>query len=237
MDDLQFRRSIYADPQCTDEDIIQAVAADPSKQKFLNDVQQFDEKLLAALKVPVPDDMAQKLILQQALNSHQQDKKKTKVHLALAASVAITAGLVVKLLMFTSTHDSVAEYAFAHTAHEADYFTNNDDTNVTLASLNEKMTSFSGNFTDKLGDLIFADYCRFDGIKSLHLVYKGITSPVNVFIIPKNDKFTYTQSFSNNRLNGRSEQYKDADVIVVGDKSEPLQKWQENIKATVTWSI
>ncbi|MDO7085697.1 DUF3379 family protein [Pseudocolwellia sp. AS88] len=237
MDELQFRRSIYEDPHSTDEDILNAKASDPSKQKFAKEIQQLDDKILNALKVPVPDDMVQKLILRQALESHQQQKKKKRVHLALAASVAFAMGLTLNFMNFSTAYTTVGDYAFAHTEFEASHFSNADEAKVSLASLNKKMAAFHGNFSDNLGQLIFADYCRFDGMKSLHLVFKGETSPVNVFILPNDVDIAFTNSFSNQQLNGKSMQFKDANIIVVGDKSEALDKWQDNIKSNVTWSI
>lgn len=237
MDELQFRRSIYADPHTKDEDIAKAKASDLGKQKFAKEIEQLDQRIANALKVPVPDDMAQKLILRQALQSHQQQKKKKRVHLALAASVVFAIGLTVNFLQFSSSYTNVADYAFAHTSHEAQNFSNNDKNTVTLASLNQKMATFHGQFTQALGELIFADYCRFDGMKSLHLVFKGDNSPVNVFVIPVNDHLAFTKSFSNNELQGVSEQFKDANIIVVGDKNESLQKWQQSIKSNLTWAI
>jgi hypothetical protein len=237
MDELQFRRSLYEDPHSTSEDIINAKASDPSKQKFAKEILQLDEKILNAFKVPVPDNMAQKLILRQTLENHQQQKKKKRVHIALAASVAFAMGLTINFMNFSPAYTTVGDYAFAHTNYEANFFSNDDNATVTLASLNKKMASFNGNFSDKLGKLISADFCRFDSMKSLHLVFKGNTSPVNVFIVPKHNHLTYTNSFSNKELNGKAMHFKDANIIVVGDKTEPLSKWQENIRANVTWSI
>jgi hypothetical protein len=237
MDDLQFRRSIYADPHSNEDELAKAKATDPSKQKFAQEIEQLDEKILSALKVPVPEELSERLILRQTLESHQQEKKKKRVHLALAASVAFVMGLTINFMQFSSAYTNVGDYAFAHVAHESEYFTNTDEANVTLASLNQKMEAFNGSFADTLGELIFADYCRFDGMKSLHLVYKGINSPVNVFVIPKNDHLEFNSDFSKSDLNGKTQQFKDANIIVVGDKTERLDTWQQNIKANVRWSI
>ena len=43
------------------------------------------------------------------------------------------------------------------------------------------MVTFNGSFSESMGELIAADYCRFDGMKSLHLVFKGVTDTVAVF--------------------------------------------------------
>ena len=122
MDDLQFRRSIYADPTSLDKDIVAAQNADPAKKQLAQELCQFDEKLKQAMKISVPDDLCNKLLLRQTLASHQQEKRKTRIHLALAASVAIVAGLVVNYLQFSSSYTNLGDYALAHVYHEQEYF-------------------------------------------------------------------------------------------------------------------
>ncbi len=237
MDDLQYRRSIYADPTCQDEDVLAAQQTDPAKKEFAQELQQLDEKLKQAMKVPVPDGLCEKLILRQTLASHQQKKRKSRVHLALAASVAIIAGLAVNYLQFSSSFTNLGDYALAHVYHEQDAFSNYDKTQVSLASLNQKMIAFDGNFNQSLGQLISADYCRFDGMKSLHLVFKGITDTVTVFVVPKNEQLSFSEYFSDSKLQGESIGFKNANVIVVADKNESLSQWQRAISDNITWSI
>lgn len=236
MDDLQFRRSIYADPKTTDSDIESAKKADPAKQKFAKEIEQLDQKIFNALNVEVPEDLSEKLILRQSLASHQQQKKSSRIKLALAASVAFAVGLTVNQLQFSHAYDSVGDYAIAHANHESHYFTNSDEATVTLTALNKKMASFNGEFSAELGELIMAEFCRFDGMKSLHLVYRGQSTPVNVFIVPDSDHLTFTKRFEDKQLKGFVNEFKHSNIIVVGDKKEPLKLWQEKIKSNVTWS-
>ena len=140
-------------------------------------------------------------------------------------------------MMFSNSYKNLGDYAIAHVDYESSHFSNTGQANITLASLNEKMSTFSGQFDSTFGTLMFADYCRFGGSKSLHLVFQGQSSPVNVFILPSDSEMTFNASFSNERLVGRSLNFKDANVIVVGDKQEPLQQWQERISNDITWSI
>lgn len=237
MDDLHIRRSILADPKARDEAMNEAIKSDPVKQKFVQDVEALDDKIAQAMNVPVPDDLYNKLILRQTLASHQQQKSKTRVRLAMAASVAFVLGLTVNFMMFSSTYKNLGDYAIAHVDHEASHFSNADEANVTLASLNDKMASFKGSFNSTFGTLIFADYCRFDGSKSLHLVFQGESSPVNVFIVPNDEDIEFNAKFANDRFEGRSLNFNHSNVIVVGDKKEPLQQWQERINNNITWSI
>ena len=237
MDDLQFRRSIFADPKSQDSDILAAQHADPAKKQLAHELCQFDERLKQAMKVPVPDDLCNKLLLRQTLASHQQEKRKSRIHLALAASVAIVAGLVVNYLQFSNSYTNVGDYALAHVYHEQDIFSNDDNTRVSLTSLNQKMTTFNGSFSESMGELISADYCRFDGMKSLHLVFKGVTDVVTVFIVPKEEHLTFTDKFSDEKLRGESLGFKDANILVVADKNESLAKWQQTISSNISWSI
>jgi len=237
MDDLQYRRSIYADPSSQDEAIIAAQNADPAKKQLAQELHLFDEKLKQAMNVDVPDDLCNKLLLRQTLASHQQEKRKSRVHLALAASVAIIAGLVVNYLQFSHSYTNLGDYALAHVYHEEDEFYNDDKNRVSLTSLNKKMTTFNASFNESFGELISADYCRFDGMKSLHLVFQGVTDTVAVFVIPKKEHLAFTTKFSDNKLQGKSLGFKDANVLVVADKNESLDVWQRAIKKNIAWSI
>jgi hypothetical protein len=242
MDDLQFRRAILADPQSAEPndlntDMHAALQEDDTRKQFAQELKQLDEKIKLALAIPVPDDLSDKLILRQTLANHQVQKRKTRVHLALAASVAILGGLLFNFMLFSSAYNNLGDYALAHVYHEETSFANNSKDRVSLTSLNQKMAAFDGNFNASLGELLFADYCRFDGMKSLHLVFQGKTSPVTVFVVPKNDQLNFTNKFNDENLYGESLDFKRANVIVVGDKNESLQKWQQKISHNIAWSI
>ena len=237
MDDLQFRRSILADPKYRDEAINASIKNDPAKHKFAQEIDSLDNKIAQAMNIPVPEDLVNKLILRQTLASHQQQKRKTRVRLAMAASVTFVIGLTANFMMFSNTYKNLADYAIAHVNHEAPYFSNNDKATVTLASLNEKMTAFKGSFDSTFGTLIFADYCRFDGNKSLHLVFQGQSSPVNIFILPDDKDIEFVADFEDAKLQGSSTHFNHSNIVVVGDKNEPIKQWQERVNKNITWSI
>jgi hypothetical protein len=236
MDDLQFRRSIYADPNSQDQEFLDAIASDPAKQKFAQEIHQLDDKINQAMNVDVPDDLYNKLILRQTLASHQQQKRKKRIHLAMAASVAFAVGLTLNFMQFSSAYTTLGDYALAHVYHEDNYWHNSDEANVSLSSLNQKMAAFDGRFLTSVGKLISADYCRFDSMKSLHLVFQGKTSLVTVFVVPQNDDLRFDARFNDSNLQGRSEQFSKTNIIVIGDKNESLSQWQQTIRDNVQWS-
>lgn len=237
MDDLQFRRIILADPNNQDPEFIEAKNADATRQKLSQDVDALDNKIAQALSVDVPDELCNKLILRQTMDSHRLQKRKSRIHLALAASVAFAFGLTLNFMQASSAYSGLDGYALAHVYHEQDAFNNNSDARVSLASLNTKMAAFNGSFLGNVGELISADYCRFDSVKSLHLVYQGEHSPVNVFIVPNRDDVKFSSQFSDSLYRGKASTFGAQNVIVVGDKTEPLEKWQQNLSKNITWSI
>ena len=242
MDDLQFRRIIYGDPNCMDADVLQAKKDDPSKQQFAHEIDHLEQKINTALKVNVPDELANRLILQQVLASHQQQKRKSRIQLALAASVAFVVGLSVNQFKSAPayavpTYATIGEYALAHTHNEEHMFQNNMLANMSLASLNQKIQPFGGHFNQSIGNLISAGYCDFGNIKALHLEYQGLHKPVTVFVIPNDNPLTMQASFADAKLHGSAEKFKHADVLIVADKQEPLGKWQQTVKNNITWSI
>lgn len=236
MDDLQFRREIYADPKSKSPEVLKAKNADPAKLKFSQEIDTLDAKIASALNVPVPEDLCQTLILRQSLASHQQQKRKKHIRAALAASITLAIGLTVYQLQFSHAYRSIGDYAIAHVNHEAKYFSNDAKSQVTLNELNLKMASFNGNVTHTMGDLLMAEFCRFDGIKSLHMVFRGKNSPVNVFVVPQSEHLPYRSSFNNGDYNGIVKRTKNSHVIVVGDKAEPLEQWRLKLKEGIQWS-
>jgi hypothetical protein len=237
MDDLQFRRSLYSDPNSQDAELLAAIQESQTRINQAQDVKSLDERIKQAMQVPVPDDLCDKLILRQTFATHQQHKRKKRFHLAIAASVAIFGGLLVNYMQFSSAYNNLGDYSLAHVYHEEGHFTNSSTESVSLTSLNSKMATFEGNFTSTLGNLIFADYCRFGGMKSLHLVYQGKTSPVNIFVVPKDDQISFVDKFNDDKLFGEALGFKDANVIIVADENESLNQWQQNVSNTINWNI
>ena len=237
MDDLQFRRNLYADPKNIDADMQQAISDDAHKEKLAHELNLFDDKITTALNVDVPEGLSEKLILRQTMASHTQQKRKSRVHLALAASVAFGIGLTMNAFQFSSAYNNLGDHALAHIHHEEGLLSAPVNADLTLASVNQKMATFGGNFKGAVGEIVAADFCRFDGIKSLHLVFQGEHSAVTVFVVPHTDELAVSANFSDEEFNGKTIQYMQSNIVVIADKKENLDNWQGKINQNIQWSI
>lgn len=227
MDDLEFRRTIYADPHSQDPNLKQAIEDDASRQAFWNDVKGLDQKIKQAAKVDVPEGLAHSLILRQSISSHRKQKKRTRVHLALATSVAFTLGVSFTLFQ---QHNSVnlSEHALAHVYHEQEYALKVDE-NVSIQQVNAKLASMGGEFTADIGRVYYANFCDFEKIRSLHMVIEGEEGRVSVFLVPHTGSQTLDGQFKDQRFNGVGIDLGHASMVLVGEKGEAMEKLENKL--------
>lgn len=233
MDELTFRRRIYANPDDNEQDIIEACKQDPAKAKFKAEMQAFDKSIASALNVEAPDNLADRVLLSQTIDFQKAQKKKSRVHLALAASVAFAIGLTFQMVSFSPRHDSLAEHALAHVHAEANHL--HEDDLYSQQDVNLKLASFGAEFTEQIAPIKFASFCRFGGVKSLHLVLEGDEYPVTVFIVPDDSGLKQSESFSDNEFKGDAIQMQNADMLIVTDKNDSLEKWRNKVQTAIRW--
>lgn len=236
MDDLEFRRTVYADPHTEDERVRNSAEEDPSKQAFLDEMKAFDSKLSDALKVPVPDNMAERLILRQTIESHNNQRKRTRVHLALAASLAFAVGLSMQTFYLSSSGDNIGSYSLAHVNHGIQYLYNANENN-SVDQVNIKLARFGGKFSSAMGGAVFSNYCDFGGITSLHLIFESDSGRVSVFVTPADTDIKFVEEFGDERFVGKAMAFDKAHVTIVGDKGKELSSFSKKVAENITWEI
>ena len=238
MDELEFRRQVYADPNSKDPALLEAAANDTAKQQFWDDMKKANGKIESALDIPVPDDLAHKLILRQSIESHNSNQRRhTKLHLALAASVAfIVGGISFSMFNQSPAFADIGDVALRHMYHEADYAMSIDD-DVALNEVNAKLASFGGEITEPFSKIYFANYCLFDKQRSLHLVLGNGKDKFTVFITPKDDNEIFQPHFEDDNYIGRAWQTDKINVVVLAEKAKPTQQSMDEVRAKMLFSI
>jgi hypothetical protein len=234
MDELEFRRTLYADPNCTDEKVLAAIADDPKKQAFYKELKQLDKNMHQASQVTVPDDLAHKLILRQTMQFHKASKVRNRIHLALAASVAFVVG--VSFTMWQQSHLlDLSKQAIAHVHYEGAYALDAQE-NFSLQQVNAKLAQFGGEFTEELGHVYYANFCDFENVRSLHMVMQSENGKVSVFVIPYDDTHNAKGSASGKGYQSQAIDVKRASIVVVGEEGANVQKMQEQLKRKIQFS-
>ncbi len=244
MDELEFRRKVIATPNSKDKDLLKALEGDIKKQNFVSEMQAFDADIEKAMKVPVPEDLCARLMLNQSFDQEKMvSKTKQRWSMAIAASIAFTAAIGLSSFMYEENpyQQSVSEYALEHIYHELGH-TDTVDENINLNQVNAKLASFGGQLSANIGHVYYAKFCQVAGKKSLHLVVESEQGKVTVFILPKSDKLEDWSDFSDDKYSGTTQRFTSADLIVIADKStngnnKALLDVQERLEQNLIWTI
>ena len=230
MDELEFRRSIYADPNTTDDDIIAAAQGDESKRKFWNEQKQFDNQLKRVAKVDVPENLAHRLIWQQSANEFAQYQRKTRWYIAMAASIAFTVGI--GFTMWYQQPVSIGGQALVHMQY-ADAELAHSLPPVSLNEVNVKLASFGASLTDMIDNVEAVNYCHLSTVRSLHFIVNTPQGKMSVFFVPERGDIRVPSEFEDKQYHGESIKMHHTNIMIVGDKGVDLS----NMKKAVTERI
>ncbi|QDG34242.1 DUF3379 domain-containing protein [Alteromonas mediterranea] len=233
MDELEFRRRIYADPETTDSDVVEAAKADESKRSFWNEQKQLDKQLKQALKVEVPDDLASKLIWQQSADEFTRYKRRSRWYVAMAASVAFTIGI--GLTMWYHQPLSIGGQALAHMQY-AEMEHAHSLLPVDLNMVNAKLASFGGSLSEMLDGIEVANYCHLSTVRSLHLIVNTPQGKMSVFVVPQRGDISVPSEFEDSQYHGESIKMRRANVMVVGDKGADLSEMKKAVSERIQFS-
>ncbi len=233
MDELEFRRRIYADPETTDSDVVEAAKADESKRSFWNEQKQLDKQFKQALKVEVPDDLASKLIWQQSADEFTRYKRRSRWYVAMAASVAFTIGI--GLTMWYHQPLSIGGQALAHMQY-AEMEHAHSLLPVDLNMVNAKLASFGGSLSEMLDGIEVANYCHLSTVRSLHLIVNTPQGKMSVFVVPQRGDISVPSEFEDSQYHGESIKMRRANVMVVGDRGADLSEMKKAVSERIQFS-
>lgn len=220
MDELEFRRRLLSNPATTDEEVIRQLAADPDKQRLQNELLLLDQQLKASLAVPVPADLADRLMLGQSLLEHKKIRRR-RWWFGMAASLVLVAGLIHQRDHLSPWPDDIAGHALAHVYHEMPQLAD-DNALVDLRQVNLLLADLGGQLSSWPGTVRFASFCHFQGTRSLHLILNTEQGPVTVFVLPKNHGLQQHGDFNDEQFHGHNLQLAKADLVLVAAKALPL---------------
>lgn len=239
MDDLEFRKRVMADPQDDSTDIKKAILADRSKMRFQEEMREFDNDLHAALKIPVPDNLAERIILNQSLNEHKEQKAHQKWYYAMAASIMFSFGVMFQMLYSTPDVGDLGEYSLSHYYHEASYFSDTDNEQMDLISVNEQLADFGLNLSKLFSSVIFAEECKFNGIRSLHMVFTAESGEqYTVFITSHDDaQLPFIETFSDSKVHGKGYIIGNSDLVILSENADALDTFKSEFEKNIIWQI
>lgn len=234
MDDLSFRKAVYADPFTKDPEVIEAAKNDAEKQRFWEEIRLMESQLQEAMNIPVPDNLAEKLILRQSIKQHKVKQKQRPWYLAMAASVALVS--IISFGVMNVSNSNLTHDVLAHMDHLNAEMAKSSVVNI--EQLNAKLDSFNGKVISNsdLGEVVSANYCYLSTIKSLHLVIKGENGFTSLFVVPESISDSIASGFKDATYVGASFLIESAKIIVVGEDPSDVEDISEIAKKNLRFS-
>tara|TARA_R100001377_G_scaffold41153_1_gene23121 strand:- start:1030 stop:1776 length:747 start_codon:yes stop_codon:yes gene_type:complete len=248
MDDLEFRRNAFADPQNQDPEFLAAARSSPERTALLQQLQALDARVSAAAQsIAVPSELKARLMAREELAANDAivaSKPKTTRYIAVAASLVVALGLILSPGLITARpsasdlkfHDEVIGHVYREVAR---YDTKRED--ASLAQINSVLKEAGGHLRNeeriKQMHIKFANGCNIaSNSKGAHIVLDGEKGSVSVMVV-HNSPVTTTFDVNDSRFAGKIIPFGEGNLIIVGEKDEPLDKYQAMISDAFEWSI
>jgi len=244
MDDILFRHTAIATPNNKSEDFLKRVADSESDKNLVDESKSFDKLLKDSLKVEVPSDLADKIMFEQSFALERDKNISARWHIAIAASIAFIIGISLPMmssLLYSPLNNEQTQYdigtiALQHVQNEY-FLTAKANENASLQTVNAKLAVYGAEAQKDLGEVLFVNYCSFEGTSALHMILNGEKGRVTVFVVPEKGNFIPADSFSGDHLKGISEKIGKASVVIVGEMDEPLEMMKEKLDSSIKWDI
>lgn len=237
MDDIKFRHTAIATPNDKSDEFLQRIANSDSDKARVKQGKQFDAQLQTLLKVDVPEDLSDKILLEQSFVVEKERINSGRWHIAIAASIAFVIGITLPLLNnFNHSPSDIGEVAMQHVKAEY-YFTAQSNERADLKMVNAKLARYGAEAHGNLGNVTFVNYCDFEGTPALHMVMQGEKGQITVFVVPSDANFIETDRFNNQHLKGITEKMGNTNVVIVGERDESLQSIREMMQNNIQWDI
>lgn len=171
MNCLEYRRAIGADPQLVNAELASHAGACPACADFGAQMRLLDERIAAALRIPVPAAKSQ---------ASRVRERRLRLPLAMAASFLVAA-LVATTLWLTFPRTTLASEIVDHTQHELASLLTRDP--VSASAVDEVLRKSETRTQGSLGRVTYAMSCRFRGHYVSHLVVDEGHGPVTVMLL------------------------------------------------------
>jgi hypothetical protein len=176
MNCLDFRRAILVNPRQPDEGARLHALECATCREFLERQREMDAELFAALQVPPPDGLADRILVARGLRPARRGRL-----WAIAATVLLASGIAF-LGRGLWDSDPVGREAIAHVAAEPQSFT------TTQAVGNEVLALLLADQGMKalraLGQVTYSQLCPLDGRVARHLVVRTAEGAVTLLLMP-----------------------------------------------------
>lgn len=154
----------------------------------------------------------------------------------LPAAAALLVAIGIGLYYEPDLNAALASEIFGHIYLEEPFYGEGEV--LAMAEVNARLQPVTGDSLPADGSAVlevtFAKDCYIAKKRTMHLVVKGSTGPVNVMMIP--DQVVDSEvTISDQRFSGLMTPASGGTLVVVGNKQEPIREYRDLVAAQLEW--
>ena len=258
MDEIEFRKRVYANPTRPDQDVLNAARENPAYQQILDQTQEFESDMASLLHdVEIPQGLEDKLLAlpsQAEIGTTANFVDRTAAnssffqYYAIAATLVMAVGVTISLTFNAdlSTADlalgnEVMEHMYLEEA-EINAITQGIDSSilampvVNLAMQESGTRLVNAEFLQGI-PIRFAMPCNIlPAYQSAHLIIQGRRGAVSIIVI-NNSPVSVEYRIRDERFAGVVVPMDSGNMILVGESTEDLDQYRDLFSNNVDWII
>lgn len=245
MNDLLFQRQLQSDPHLLSDEMLAYLDTKPELKKMVKKTRDFDEQIVEALDVDVPEGLEARILL----NQSYQDADNTDETISLetpksnviaikpainswwafgsmAASMLVVSFSMALWLGPTNLEKISANDVVAHVLHHVE----EDPTLMTAfkaptdqQDLQKLFLAVGASLNEPIDQMSYAGECIVKGQKGLHVVMQGEQGPVTVIVLP-GQQLDSMIAFESSGFQGELLPVKGGVVAIIGNSMEQLSE-------------
>lgn len=232
MNCLEFRRELAAVPQAMRAEAREHRARCATCAEAWQRAQVFEQRLQAALAVPVPAELADRILLKQTTDSRQIRQTARQTWLRLAAGVVMTAGMVGVGYLAFGTSESLASASAAHLSHEP--FALNRTELIPAATVSQLFAESGVYLKAPLNSVTYLTRCPVYGQKTIHLVIRDGGQPITAIYVPGNQQGS--ADFSERQIVGRHRNIGGGTLVLMAENDDAFDRIEASFRAAIEGS-
>jgi len=240
VDDLEFRKSATIDPDNHDPEFLKKKYQTQHNTRFADEQQAFNQVLLNTLTITTPDNLSERIILNQQLSEHKlQRRKKHQKQWRNWLVGSVAASLIIAFsiqLLIPATVDSeqLAQQVISH-VHE-DTHALNVRMDVPKSSIDTMLASYGGKLNGPIGKVSFLGHCIVGGHTGIHMVLNTSQGLVTVILLPT-QAIDQSSLLADHQFNGIVYPSQKGSIAIIAEHAQSIKDTRQKINQNLNWII
>jgi Protein of unknown function (DUF3379) len=234
MNCLEFRRSALVNPHHPGHEALEHEASCPSCAHFYRELRMQEEALYEAMNVPVPDGLADRILLRQTRGWRERFFPRFAAP-ALAASLvlAVAVGVGLKFQSDALSPEMLAAGIVAHVEEERTAL--RADQRVPLARLVDAVSRSGGELGEAPGETSYANHCPLPGGGTgEHLVFNTPHGKLTLILMP-GKRITHPVRLDKDRLTVSLMPAGEGSLALVSENREKIGEAESWARENLHW--